>query len=81
MPAIRSVEPKNSTIHLGTSGMNGSCSTTIGASQNIQSCSIAQPQEKIQPYVNKPEPLTPGLPLFYATAMPLGRISARRRMS
>jgi MoCo/4Fe-4S cofactor protein with predicted Tat translocation signal len=38
----------------------------------LSGCSIQQPQEKIQPYVNKPEPLTTGLPLFYATAMPLG---------
>jgi molybdopterin-containing oxidoreductase family iron-sulfur binding subunit len=33
---------------------------------------LDQPQEKIVPYVNKPEQMTPGLPLFYATAMPLG---------
>ncbi|HET9223362.1 MAG TPA: TAT-variant-translocated molybdopterin oxidoreductase [Roseiflexaceae bacterium] len=37
----------------------------------LSGCAIVQPQEKIQPYVNKPDPLVPGLPLFYATAMPL----------
>jgi MoCo/4Fe-4S cofactor protein with predicted Tat translocation signal len=29
-----------------------------------------QPQEKIVPFVNAPEEVTPGIPLFYATAMP-----------
>src|SRR4029453_9293640 len=38
----------------------------------LSGCSITQPQEKILPYVIKPEPLTPGLPLFYATPIPLG---------
>src|SRR5262245_4763049 len=42
----------------------------------LSGCSFTQPQEKILPYVNKPEPLTPGLPLFYATAMPLGGYAA-----
>ena len=31
-----------------------------------------QPIEKIAPYVKQPEELTPGIPLFYATAMTLG---------
>jgi MoCo/4Fe-4S cofactor protein with predicted Tat translocation signal len=38
----------------------------------LSGCSLTQPQEKIVPYVNKPEQLVPGTPLFYATAMPLG---------
>ena len=32
-----------------------------------------QPVEKIVPYVKQPEDLLPGVPLFYATAFPLGR--------
>jgi MoCo/4Fe-4S cofactor protein with predicted Tat translocation signal len=31
-----------------------------------------QPKELIVPYVRQPENLIPGMPLFYATAMPLG---------
>ena len=31
-----------------------------------------QPTEKIAPYVRQPEQITPGHPLFFATAMPLG---------
>ncbi len=31
-----------------------------------------QPAEKIVPYVRQPEELIPGVPLFFATAMPLG---------
>src|SRR5689334_14052313 len=31
-----------------------------------------QPKELIVPYVRQPENLIPGIPLFYATAMPLG---------
>jgi MoCo/4Fe-4S cofactor protein with predicted Tat translocation signal len=42
----------------------------------LSGCSFNQPQEKVLPYVNKPVPLTPGLPLFYATAMPLGGYAA-----
>jgi MoCo/4Fe-4S cofactor protein with predicted Tat translocation signal len=38
----------------------------------LSGCSFSQPQEQIQPYVNKPDDVTPGLPLFFATAMPLG---------
>ncbi|HXV43299.1 MAG TPA: TAT-variant-translocated molybdopterin oxidoreductase, partial [Anaerolineae bacterium] len=35
----------------------------------LTGCS-GQPAEKILPYVRQPEELVPGLPLFYATAMP-----------
>jgi molybdopterin-containing oxidoreductase family iron-sulfur binding subunit len=38
----------------------------------LSGCQLTEPQEKIVPYVNKPDSLVPGLPLFYATAMPLG---------
>ncbi|MFL5805834.1 MAG: TAT-variant-translocated molybdopterin oxidoreductase [Roseiflexaceae bacterium] len=38
----------------------------------LSGCSFTQPQEQILPYVNKPDPIVPGLPLFFATAMPLG---------
>jgi molybdopterin-containing oxidoreductase family iron-sulfur binding subunit len=38
----------------------------------LSGCQLTEPQEKIVPYVNKPEQLVPGIPLFYATAMPLG---------
>lgn len=31
-----------------------------------------QPREPILPYVNQPPEITPGLPLYFATAMPLG---------
>ena len=34
--------------------------------------SCRQPEEEIVPYVRQPEGVTPGLPLFYATAMTLG---------
>jgi MoCo/4Fe-4S cofactor protein with predicted Tat translocation signal len=33
------------------------------------------PQEKIVPYVNQPESLIPGKPLYFASAMPLGGIA------
>ncbi len=38
----------------------------------LTGCSFEQPQEQILPYVTKPDPVVPGLPLFFATAMPLG---------
>ncbi len=37
----------------------------------LSSCAY-QPPEKIVPYVDQPEELVPGKPLFFATAMPLG---------
>ncbi|HKQ52701.1 MAG TPA: TAT-variant-translocated molybdopterin oxidoreductase, partial [Pyrinomonadaceae bacterium] len=37
----------------------------------LTSC-VYQPPEKIVPYVDQPEELVPGKPLFFATAMPLG---------
>ena len=36
---------------------------------------VIQPAEKIVPYVNQPEGLIPGKPLFYATAMTLGGVA------
>jgi molybdopterin-containing oxidoreductase family iron-sulfur binding subunit len=39
----------------------------------LSACSpLNQPEEKILPYVNKPDAVVPGEPLFFATAMPLG---------
>jgi molybdopterin-containing oxidoreductase family iron-sulfur binding subunit len=38
----------------------------------LTGCSLTSPQEKVIPYVNKPDALVPGIPLFFATAMPLG---------
>ncbi|HKR00088.1 MAG TPA: TAT-variant-translocated molybdopterin oxidoreductase, partial [Pyrinomonadaceae bacterium] len=40
----------------------------------LSSC-VYQPAEKIVPYVNQPEDLVPGKPLFFATAMPLGGVA------
>jgi MoCo/4Fe-4S cofactor protein with predicted Tat translocation signal len=40
----------------------------------LSSC-VYQPPEKIVPYVNQPEDLVPGKPLFFATAMPLGGVA------
>src|SRR5262245_44768807 len=34
-----------------------------------------QPEEKIVPYVQQPEEIVPGRPLFYATAMSLGGVA------
>jgi molybdopterin-containing oxidoreductase family iron-sulfur binding subunit len=38
----------------------------------LTGCSLTSPQEKILPYVKKPDAVVPGIPLFFATAMPLG---------
>ena len=35
-------------------------------------CNLREPNEKLVPYVRQPEQVTPGKPLYYATAMPLG---------
>ncbi len=35
----------------------------------VSGCGVQPPQEKIMPYVKAPEQLTPGKPLFFATAM------------
>jgi MoCo/4Fe-4S cofactor protein with predicted Tat translocation signal len=40
----------------------------------LTSC-VYQPPEKIVPYVDQPEELIPGKPLFFATAMPLGGVA------
>src|SRR5215210_7592668 len=40
----------------------------------LTSC-VYQPPEKIVPYVDQPEELVPGKPLFFATAMPMGGIA------
>ncbi|MEO7911279.1 MAG: TAT-variant-translocated molybdopterin oxidoreductase [Roseiflexaceae bacterium] len=47
----------------------------MGASMamaGLTGCALTSPDEKIVPYVNKPDALVPGIPLFFATAMPLG---------
>ncbi len=47
----------------------------MGASMamaGLTGCAFESPQEKIVPYVNKPDAVIPGIPLFFATAMPLG---------
>src|SRR6266545_695136 len=47
----------------------------MGASMamaGLTGCALTSPQEKIVPYVNKPDAVVPGIPLFFATAMPLG---------
>ncbi len=39
----------------------------------LSGCAAEPPREKIVPYVNQPDPaITPGKPLFFATAMPIG---------
>jgi molybdopterin-containing oxidoreductase family iron-sulfur binding subunit len=47
----------------------------MGASMalaGLSACSpLNQPEEKVIPYVNKPDAVVPGLPLFFATAMPM----------
>jgi MoCo/4Fe-4S cofactor protein with predicted Tat translocation signal len=40
----------------------------------LSSC-VYQPPEKIVPYVNQPEDMVPGKPLYFATAMPLGGVA------
>jgi MoCo/4Fe-4S cofactor protein with predicted Tat translocation signal len=49
----------------------------MGASLALAGLSgcVIQPSEKIVPYVNQPEEIIPGKPLFYATAMTLGGIA------
>jgi MoCo/4Fe-4S cofactor protein with predicted Tat translocation signal len=47
----------------------------MGASMamaGLTGCALTSPQEKIVPYVSKPDAVVPGIPLFFATAMPLG---------
>jgi MoCo/4Fe-4S cofactor protein with predicted Tat translocation signal len=41
----------------------------------LGSACVIQPPEKIVPYVNQPEELIPGKPLFYATAYTLGGVA------
>jgi molybdopterin-containing oxidoreductase family iron-sulfur binding subunit len=40
----------------------------------LSSC-VYQPPEKIVPYVNQPEEMVPGKPLYFATAMPMGGVA------
>ena len=47
--------------------------TVMGASlalAGLSGCGVHQPQEKIVPYIDQPNGLEPGKPLFFATAMP-----------
>jgi hypothetical protein len=44
------------------------------ASAGLNACT-RQSTEKIVPYIRAPEGLVPGKPLFFATAMPLGRFA------
>src|SRR5689334_19100505 len=48
----------------------------MGASLALAGVSACtrQPPEKIVPYVQQPEQIIPGRPLFYATSMPIGGI-------
>ncbi len=48
----------------------------MGASLALAGVSACtrQPEEKLVPYVQQPEEIVPGRPLFYATAMPLGGV-------
>ncbi|WP_166830190.1 TAT-variant-translocated molybdopterin oxidoreductase [Thalassoroseus pseudoceratinae] len=48
--------------------------TVMGASlalAGLSGCNASQPHEEIVPYVKQPEELIPGVPLYFATAMPL----------
>src|SRR5205823_397216 len=49
--------------------------TLLGASlalAGLGGCGVSQaPPERILPYVRQPEQVTPGQPLYFATAMPL----------
>src|SRR5258707_8076722 len=45
--------------------------TLMGASlalAGLSGCAVQPPAEKIVPYVHPPDKLTPGVPLFFATA-------------
>ena len=47
--------------------------TLLGASMSMAGlASCRRPVEKIVPYVNAPEEFIPGIPVYYATTMPLG---------
>src|SRR5439155_22250707 len=48
--------------------------TLMGASlalAGLNGCNLRQPNEKLIPYVRPPDNVTPGKPLYFATAMPL----------
>src|SRR5262245_53768661 len=42
----------------------------------LNACRAAPSDEKIVPYVNQPEQIVPGRPLFFATAFPMGGVGA-----
>ncbi|OUC04956.1 molybdopterin oxidoreductase [Litorilinea aerophila] len=44
----------------------------MGAALLMAGCSVRPPRRQIVPYVNAPETVIPGKPLYFATAMPLG---------
>ncbi len=62
----------------GASEMNNAWSrrnflTLMGASMALAGLAgCRRPEEKIVPYVRRPEEIIPGKPLFYATTMPMG---------
>lgn len=41
----------------------------------LSGCRTLQPSEKIVPYVNAPEKIVPGIPIFFATAMQMGGVA------
>jgi Fe-S-cluster-containing dehydrogenase component len=43
----------------------------LAAGMALSPCACGRPEEEIAPYVEMPEGLTPGVPLFFATALPL----------
>ena len=44
----------------------------MGAALALAGAACSAPREQIVPYVRAPEQISPGTPLFYATALPLG---------
>ncbi len=51
--------------------LTAAAAALAGAAGSLGGCTKPQPPEKIVPYVLSPEGLLPGLPLFYASALPV----------